>query len=149
MRSIKKSLRTYEVRSDVVQIVGLEPTRWYHWNLNPARLPIPPYLQNKSPSIFTRRGNPGRSISLNPHGKNEISPIFTKNNDNTGLFTLSRKLSAEVFKHKKIWYNNFVYSGVVEHIGSTSDRSAPRPFPGDDRDGRHAVRGKWTGVPGI
>ena len=81
--------------------------------------------------------------------KNEITPIFTKNNDNTGLFALSRKLSAEVFKHKKIWYNNFVYSGVVEHIGSTSDRSAPRPFPGDDRDGGHAVRGKWTGFPGI
>ena len=27
----------------VVRVTGLEPARGCHWNLNPARLPIPPY----------------------------------------------------------------------------------------------------------
>ena len=31
----------------LVQVAGLEPVQYcYHWNLNPARLPIPPYLLN-------------------------------------------------------------------------------------------------------
>ena len=30
----------------LVRMKGLEPTRYcYHWNLNPARLPIPPHPQ--------------------------------------------------------------------------------------------------------
>ena len=30
-------------RSNLVRVTGLEPAREYHWNLNPACLPIPPY----------------------------------------------------------------------------------------------------------
>ena len=40
--SAKKTSERSEIRSDVVRAVGLEPTRSFHRNLNPARLPIPP-----------------------------------------------------------------------------------------------------------
>lgn len=44
----------------MVRGMGLEPTQYcYHWNLNPARLPIPPpprgrFMTKKIPLIFTR-----------------------------------------------------------------------------------------------
>ena len=43
--------------TDMVRIVGLEPTRRWHRNLNPTRLPIPSYPQ--IPLIFTRGGTRG------------------------------------------------------------------------------------------
>ena len=43
----------------LVRIVGLEPTREKHRNLNPTRLPIPSYPQKEKPLIFTRGGTRG------------------------------------------------------------------------------------------
>ena len=46
----------------VVREMGLEPTRLGHWNLNPARLPIPPLARPPSvsdrPMLLTRRAPP-------------------------------------------------------------------------------------------
>lgn len=46
----------------VVREMGLEPTRLGHWNLNPARLPIPPLARPPSvsdpPALLTRRAPP-------------------------------------------------------------------------------------------
>ena len=55
----------------VVREMGLEPTRLGHWNLNPARLPIPPLARPPSvsdrPMLLTRRAPPAtRTVPPEP-----------------------------------------------------------------------------------
>ena len=48
----KSRSKRYEACSDVVRVVGVEPTRQRHRNLNPARLPIPSYPRAAAEGAF-------------------------------------------------------------------------------------------------
>ena len=51
---------------DLVRRRGLEPPRYcYHWNLNPARLPVPPPSQGANPK---QSPGPGRADLAHPGG---------------------------------------------------------------------------------
>ena len=63
-----------------VREMGLEPTRLGHWNLNPARLPIPPLARPPSvsdqPTLLTRRPPP--SVSDQPTLPTRRAPPTTR-----------------------------------------------------------------------